>query len=53
MRDIEAAQAAGAKPVLVRTGFGRETEAALGAKREGVAVYNDLAAFAAALIATA
>lgn len=53
MRDIEAAQAAGATPVLVRTGFGRETEAALGAKREGVTVYNDLAAFAAALIATA
>ena len=53
MRDIDAALAAGARPVLVRTGFGRETEKALGAKREQVAVYADLAAFAAALIATA
>jgi len=53
MRDIDAALEAGCKPVLVRTGFGRETEAALGAKREQVAVYADLAAFSAALIATA
>ncbi|MGQ0586673.1 MAG: D-glycero-beta-D-manno-heptose 1,7-bisphosphate 7-phosphatase [Gammaproteobacteria bacterium] len=53
MRDIDAAQAAGALPVLVRTGFGRETEAALGARREQVTVYDNLAAFAAALIATA
>ena len=52
MRDIDAAIAARARPVLVRTGFGRETEAQLGAKREQVAVYNTLAAFAAALIAT-
>ena len=51
MRDIDAALAAGCKPVLVRTGFGREAEAELGAKRERVAVYNDLAAFAAAVIA--
>ncbi|MGH8441384.1 MAG: D-glycero-beta-D-manno-heptose 1,7-bisphosphate 7-phosphatase, partial [Nevskiaceae bacterium] len=53
MRDIEAAMAAGAMPVLVRTGFGRETENALGSRREKVAVYENLAAFAAALIATA
>src|SRR5262245_22919448 len=53
MRDIDAALAAGAMPVLVRTGFGRETEAALGTKREQVTVYDTLAAFAAALIATA
>jgi D-glycero-D-manno-heptose 1,7-bisphosphate phosphatase len=53
MRDIDAALAAKALPVLVRTGFGRETEAALGARRDQVAIYNDLAAFAAALIATA
>ena len=53
MRDIDAALAAKARPVLVRTGFGRETEKELGAKREQVAVYADLAAFAAALIATA
>jgi D-glycero-D-manno-heptose 1,7-bisphosphate phosphatase len=53
MRDIEAARAAKARPVLVRTGNGRKTEQALGAERAGVAVYDDLAAFAAALIATA
>jgi len=53
MRDIDAALAANAKPVLVRTGHGRATEKELGAKREQVAVYADLAAFAAALIATA
>ena len=53
IRDVDAALAAGCKAVLVRTGFGREAEAELGARREQVAVYNNLAAFAAALIATA
>jgi D-glycero-D-manno-heptose 1,7-bisphosphate phosphatase len=53
MRDLEAARAAGCRPVLVRTGNGRQTEKKLGAAREGVAVYDDLAAFAAALIAAA
>ena len=53
MRDVDAALEAGCKAVLVRTGHGREAERALGAKREQVAVYADLAAFAAALIATA
>lgn len=52
MRDVDAALAAGCRPVLVRTGYGREAEKELGAKREKVAVYPDLAAFAAALIAT-
>ncbi|WP_405226630.1 D-glycero-beta-D-manno-heptose 1,7-bisphosphate 7-phosphatase [Lentisalinibacter sediminis] len=46
-RDLEAARAVGARPVLVRTGNGRRTEA------EGTAgdaeVYDDLAAAAAAL----
>jgi D-glycero-D-manno-heptose 1,7-bisphosphate phosphatase len=51
MRDVDAALEAGCKAVLVRTGHGREAEQALGAKRERVAVYNDLATFAAALIA--
>jgi D-glycero-D-manno-heptose 1,7-bisphosphate phosphatase len=51
-RDVDAALEAGCKAVLVRTGHGREAEAALGVRREQVAVYNDLAAFAAALIAT-
>ena len=53
IRDVDAALAAGCRPVLVRTGYGREAEQELGARREQVAVYNDLAAFAAALIATA
>ncbi|HUR39966.1 MAG TPA: D-glycero-beta-D-manno-heptose 1,7-bisphosphate 7-phosphatase [Verrucomicrobiae bacterium] len=53
MRDIEAARAAGAKPVLVRTGNGRKTEKELGADRGEVRIYDDLAAFAAAVIATA
>jgi D-glycero-D-manno-heptose 1,7-bisphosphate phosphatase len=52
-RDIDAALEAGCQAVLVRTGHGREAEAQLGTRREQVAVYNDLAAFAAALIATA
>lgn len=47
-RDLEAARAAGATPVLVRTGNGLETEAAL---EEAVAVHDDLAAFAGALVA--
>lgn len=50
-RDIEAALAAGARPVLVRTGNGRATEEKLGSSREAVAIYDDLAAFASALIA--
>lgn len=50
-RDIEAALAAGARPVLVRTGNGRATEEKLGTSREAVAIYDDLAAFASALIA--
>jgi D-glycero-D-manno-heptose 1,7-bisphosphate phosphatase len=48
LRDIEAARAAKAKPVLVRTGNGRQTEQELAGKLKGVAVYDDLAAFAAA-----
>jgi D-glycero-D-manno-heptose 1,7-bisphosphate phosphatase len=51
VRDIEAARAAGAQPVLVRTGNGRRAEADLAGRLEGVAVYDDLAAFAAAVVA--
>lgn len=47
--DLECARAAGAHPVLVRTGNGRATESELAAA--GVKVYDDLAAFAAATIA--
>jgi D-glycero-D-manno-heptose 1,7-bisphosphate phosphatase len=46
LRDIEAALAAGAKPVLVRTGKGAETLAS-GKLPRGVSVFDDLAAFAA------
>jgi D-glycero-D-manno-heptose 1,7-bisphosphate phosphatase len=53
LRDIEAALAAGARPVLVRTGNGCATESKLGASREAVTIYDDLGAFASALIATA
>lgn len=48
-RDLEAAQAVGARPVLVRTGNGRATEQAVG--DEGIAVYDDLGAAVDALLA--
>jgi len=48
-RDLDAATAVGARPVLVRTGNGRATEQALA---DGViAVYDDLGAAADALVA--
>lgn len=50
-RDIEAARAAKARPVLVRTGNGRNTEVEHAGELRDVAVYDDLAAFAGALIA--
>ena len=43
-RDIEAARAAGARPVLVRTGNGRDTEARA-PSLAGVAVHDDLDGF--------
>ena len=49
LRDLQAARAAGSKPVLVRTGNGRRTERALPAAFAGVPVYDDLAAFADAV----
>lgn len=49
MRDLEAAVAAGARPVLVRTGFGAATEREL-PRKSAVAVFDDLAAFAAWLL---
>ena len=45
MRDLQAAAAAGARPALVRTGFGAATERRLG-PGGGVPVFDDLAAFA-------
>ena len=47
-RDLEAAVAAGAKPVLVLTGKGKKTREA-GALPRGTQVFADLAAFAAKL----
>jgi len=45
VRDVQAAAAAGAKPVLVLTGKGRKTQAA-GDLPQGTLVFDDLAAFA-------
>ncbi len=49
-RDLDAAVAAGARPILVRTGNGRKTEAALRHDRASTEVFDDLAAAAAALL---
>jgi D-glycero-D-manno-heptose 1,7-bisphosphate phosphatase len=49
LSDVEAAEAVGARPMLVRTGTGAATEALLGARR--VPVFNDLAAAADSLLA--
>lgn len=50
LRDLEAAATAGAAPVLVRTGNGRRTEAALPDTLGRVPVYDDLAAAAKAIV---
>jgi D-glycero-D-manno-heptose 1,7-bisphosphate phosphatase len=50
LRDLEAAAAVGARPMLVRSGKGRKTEAELPARLADVPVYDDLAAAARALI---
>ncbi len=49
LRDLEAAAAAGATPILVRTGNGRRTEASLPPALRDVAVFDDLEAAVAAL----
>jgi len=49
LRDIEAAQAVGAKPVLVRTGKGAAV-AKSGKLPAGIAVHDDLAAYVDALL---
>jgi D-glycero-D-manno-heptose 1,7-bisphosphate phosphatase len=46
LRDLEAAAAAGARPVLVRTGNGTTTEAELPATLRTTPVFDDLAALA-------
>lgn len=52
LRDLEAAAARGCRPILVRTGKGRAAEAALHESPHlaGVAIYDDLAAAAQALL---
>ena len=51
LRDLQAAAAGGATPVLVRTGNGLATEAALGEEFADTNVYDSLADAAAALLA--
>lgn len=50
LRDLEAARAAGATPILVRTGNGTRTESALDGELARIRIYDDLAAAAAALV---
>lgn len=52
LRDLQAAAAAGATPILVRTGNGQKTEASLPADLRSVQVFDDLAAVAAGLALT-
>ena len=50
LRDLKAAQSAGAQPILVRTGNGRKTECNLPAGLATIDVYDDLATAASALL---
>lgn len=50
LRDLQAAVAAGAQPILVRSGNGRMTEQELPAELADIDVYDDLAAAATALL---
>ena len=52
LRDLEAARAVGATPILVRTGKGRSAEGQLPADWRPVAVYDDLAQAVQGLLAT-
>jgi D-glycero-D-manno-heptose 1,7-bisphosphate phosphatase len=49
LRDLQAAEAVGARPILVRTGKGEQTLAKIG-NRAGLEVYDDLAAVVDALL---
>ena len=49
LRDLEAAAASGARPILVRSGNGRKTERALPGDFASTEVFDNLAAVAAAL----
>ena len=50
LRDIQAALAVGARPILVRTGNGTKTESAFPADYGKIEIFDDLAAASAALI---
>jgi D-glycero-D-manno-heptose 1,7-bisphosphate phosphatase len=50
LRDLEAAAAAGASPILVRTGNGARTEAALSGELACIPVFDDLAGAALHLL---
>ncbi len=50
LRDLQAAQSVGARPVLVRTGKGQRTLDKSGTDLKDVPVFDDLAAFADALV---
>lgn len=50
LRDLQAAAAAGARPILVRTGNGRKTERSLPPELADVEVFDDLPAAVDALI---
>ncbi len=50
LRDLEAAAASGARPILVRSGNGKKTERALGGDFASTEVFDNLAAAAAALL---
>jgi D-glycero-D-manno-heptose 1,7-bisphosphate phosphatase len=50
VRDLLAARAAAARPILVRTGNGRKAEGGLPPELSGVEVFDDLPAAAAALL---
>lgn len=51
-KDVEAARAVGARPLLVRTGQGEATLATLGAEAAGVEVFADLSAVVERLLAS-
>ena len=51
LRDLEAAERVGARPILVRTGKGERTLSKLAASSNDIEVYDDLSAAVAALIA--
>lgn len=50
LRDLQAAAAVGARPILVRTGNGRKTEATLPDALRDIEIYDDLATAARALV---